>query len=233
MRAIVLSVILLLIGHEAVRAREKPERIVSGKTITAWMKILQGKDLTLRVRAITALSEAGPQAQAALPALVRLFRDKEPTLLHPLAAMALARIGAKAVPRLEKALDDELPQVRAGAALALGLIGSPARSAQPALTRLLLDRDRLVRTAAAGALEGIRAPMPRDRVALDSLAEYDPDEFPPREMKLITFPLRDAEMNELLDQLLKIDGALRGRQRGLEKALGRAHRFLLNHLPEK
>jgi HEAT repeat protein len=147
------------------------EAVVSGKTISAWIKDLQGKAVLGRVGAINALIQAGPEARTAVAALVGTFRDRDATFLHPLAAVALARIGPDAVPSLEKALGDDAETVRGGAALALGLIGPSARPAATALTRALHDRSEVVRFAAAQALgrvgPGARTALPDLRKALE------------------------------------------------------------------
>lgn len=152
--------VLLVVVAPTARAAETPEAqsIFQGRTLSQWIAALRSEQLPLRVRAITALSEAGPAASVAVPALPGVFREREASPLQPLAAMALARVGVRAIPQLERALAHESPQTRAGAALALGLIGRPAYGTAPALRRLLLDRDRLVRTAAAGVLRGICPP---------------------------------------------------------------------------
>jgi len=61
------------------------------------------------------------------------------------------------VPALIRALDQEEPTVRRNAARALGLIGSPAKEAIPALRAALRDRDPMVCGAAATALERVSA----------------------------------------------------------------------------
>jgi HEAT repeat protein len=170
-------VLVLLAGPPAWGQRDKKAKedkskavVVAGKNIQQWIKALEGKEALARVQAINALIQAGPEARLAVPALIAAFRDKDATFIHPLAAVALSRIGADAVPPLEKVLADDAYAVRSGAALALGLIGSPARSATLALAGLLKDREALVRTAAAQALGRIgslaRAGVPGLRLAL-------------------------------------------------------------------
>ena len=55
--------------------------------------------------------------------LLGVFRDTGATFLHPLAAIALSRIGAEALPELRKGLGDKTALVRSGSALALGWMG--------------------------------------------------------------------------------------------------------------
>jgi HEAT repeat protein len=134
--------------------------VVAGKSVSEWIKALASREALPRVQAINVLIQAGPEARQAVPALIGVFRDKDATFLHPLAAVALSRVGSDAVTPLEKALKDDNYTVRGGAALALGLIGRQARSAIPALATAAKDREALVRSAAVVALGriGLRTP---------------------------------------------------------------------------
>lgn len=158
MKSFVLSVgILWLAGSAPLlaqkgKASKAKEAVVQGKAISEWIKSLTGKELLDRVRAINALLQAGPEARSATPALLAVLADPDPGFLHPLAVVALSRIGADAVPELQKALDHKTPSVRARAAFTLGLIGSAARAAVPALIKSLKDADASVREGAAEAL---------------------------------------------------------------------------------
>jgi HEAT repeat protein len=152
-----LALAVLLAGHGVTSAQKdkKPpakEPQFRGKTVKEWVKALQGKDLTERVRALNALGEAGPEAKAAVPALIGMFRDKTVPFLHPIVAVRLAGIGPAAVPELSKALKDKLLLVRSGSALALSMLGPQASAAVPALAEALTDKEMLVRTTAASAL---------------------------------------------------------------------------------
>ena len=112
---------------------KKAVPVVEGKPISEWTKSLAGKELLPRIRAVNALMKAGPEARSAAPALIDLFRDKDASFLHPLAAVTLSRMGEDAVGALQKALEDPAVTVRSNAALTLGLIGPAARRAVPAL----------------------------------------------------------------------------------------------------
>jgi HEAT repeat protein len=164
--------LVLLAGGPAPGQRDKggKDLVVAGKRVSAWVKSLEGKEALPRVQAINALIQAGPEARRAVPALIGSFRDNGATFLHPLAAVALSRIGPDAVPELQKALNDDSYAVRAGAALALGLIGPASRPAVLALAGKLKDPEALVRTAAAQALGRIgslaRAGVPALRTSL-------------------------------------------------------------------
>jgi hypothetical protein len=200
---------LLLLLPPTVHAEDdaKGRLPAQGRSINQWLTSLHSKRLPERVEAVVALREAGPSARVAMPALIGLFREKEASLLQPLTAMALARIGSRAIPQLERALADPSPEVRAGTAVALGLMGRPARVALPALTRLLRDRHSLVHTTAAGALNAIQPRRWQEKLASLEPWEYE-NEGPPREPTAILYPLRSAEINELIDILLKLDRKL-------------------------
>ncbi len=153
--AIVGLCLVLVLASASARGQDDKKGkdvVVSGKSVGEWIKTLAAKEALPRVQGINALIQAGPEARRAVPALIGIFRDKDATFLHPLAAVALARVGGDAVTPLEKALKDDSYTVRGGAALALGLIGAPARPAVPALAAALKDREPLVRSAAAVAL---------------------------------------------------------------------------------
>lgn len=71
--------------------------------------------------------------------------------------------GKEAVPELIKALEDEDPEVRSAAAVALGQIGPDAKTAVPNLIWALSDRETEVRMYAALGLRGI-GPDAKDAV---------------------------------------------------------------------
>src|SRR5947199_360862 len=84
-----------------------------------------------------------------LPAVVKVLRGGDVTLSRT-AAGTLGKIGKDAVDPLAKVLlDDENPQVRRLAAVALALLGSQAGSAGPALAKALGDDSFRVRRVVA------------------------------------------------------------------------------------
>src|SRR5262245_16994831 len=110
MRAIamwVLAVLVLAAGSASGQRTKAKEAVVAGESVSAWVKTLEGKEVLPRVQAINALMQAGPEARQATAALIGTFRDRDATFLHPLALVALSRIGADAVAPLQKALKDE------------------------------------------------------------------------------------------------------------------------------
>lgn len=98
------------------------------------------------------VSAADPVPQDALVRrLIDGLKDTDPDVRQNLAA-ALAKIGPTAVEPLTAALGDALAERRAGAAYALGQIGTPARSALPKLLDALDDKDLDVRRQASYAI---------------------------------------------------------------------------------
>jgi HEAT repeat protein len=147
-----------------------------GKPLSQWIDALKGKDLLARVRALNVLlAEAGPEARPAVPALIGVFERKDESFLHPVAAVALSKIGPVAVLELRDGLRHKDKFVRSGSALALGMMGDRARPATPALTRALLDKEALVRGTAAAALGQIG---PGARSALPALKKLLEDDTP-------------------------------------------------------
>jgi HEAT repeat protein len=161
-------------GHFAAgqggKGKKAGEPVYRGKALGEWIKALKGKDLLPRVEALNVLVQAGPEARAAVPALIGVFRDSDATFLHPLAAVALARVGPGALPELKKGLKDKTALVRSGSALALSLMGPRAKDASGALAEALGDREAIVRQAAASALgqigPGAKGAAPALRKAL-------------------------------------------------------------------
>jgi HEAT repeat protein len=83
--------------------------------------------------------------------LIASLRDPDPDVRANL-AQALAKIGPTAVESLSDALADALPERRAGAATALGLMGTSAKGALPKLLELLDDKENEVRRQASQAI---------------------------------------------------------------------------------
>jgi HEAT repeat protein len=121
-------------------------------------EILRNPGRSARISAAERLAAIGPEAQGAVPSLIQALGRRNPVFsadedVPGKAAGALSRIGAVAVPALVQALKDEDSLVRAGAADALGRIGSRAASAVPALVEALRDERMIVRASAAMALK--------------------------------------------------------------------------------
>jgi len=107
------------------------------------------------------LGYIGPEAKAAVPALVKALGDSDTGVLYCV-ARALGKIGPEAkaaVPALVKTLGDSDPIVRVNATWALGEIGPDAKDAVPALVKALDGADaHAMRAAAALALGNMGSP---------------------------------------------------------------------------
>src|SRR5206468_2956462 len=93
----------------------------------------------------------GTRAVSAAPGLIELLRH-ESAITRAVAAAALARIGAEAVPALLGALKDDEKQVRRLAARTLGHIRPATEATTRALAELVNDPDPAVGEGAAEAL---------------------------------------------------------------------------------
>lgn len=124
--------------------------------------LLTNVNNAIRQAAAGALGYMGPQAEAAVPALVKSMRDKD-AVGRADAALALGKIGVgsdEVVNALTKVLTDPHPSVRCNAAFSLAQFGKAAEAAVPALTRLLEDWDSAARANATNALRSITGGAP-------------------------------------------------------------------------
>lgn len=117
-----------------------------------------------RIAAARSLSELGPDAKDAVPALIQAALEGDSVQVRRASIGAICRIGpeaAAAVPALIDALEDEDCPIRGLVADALGYIGPEARDAIPALTKAMEDRS--LQGSAKNALDKINAdPKPAD-----------------------------------------------------------------------
>jgi HEAT repeat protein len=135
---------------------------------------LDDQDPYVAFGAVIALSEIGPDAKDAIPALLRNFRRKD-LFGGSGASTALAKIGAPAVPSLLELLEDKNEDIRSQAILVLGGIGPQAKAATPALKELLAADSTKLQLAAAEALWEI-AKEPKSLFVLQAALE-DRDRF--------------------------------------------------------
>ena len=107
---------------------------------------------------LAALGAIGPDAKAAVPALIQIFESRDKTV-HRKCAQTLGKIGKDAVKPLVTALNHENNLIRIGAAMSLGEIGPAA--AKDARRQLTLhaqnDLDYQVREVASSALVKVMA----------------------------------------------------------------------------
>ena len=114
---------------------------------------LNDEDPIVDSLAAQALGKIGPNAKAAVPALLEgLYDEDKDPIVGSCAAEALGKIGPHAVPALVEALNNEHEDVRRHAARALGEIGPDAKAAVPVLLEVLNDEDEDVCECAAEAL---------------------------------------------------------------------------------
>ena len=133
--------------------------------VPALIGALDDSDKQVWSFAISALANIGPEAKAAVPALIEGFgsrrrgRDRDRRQVQTRAAFALSRIGAAAIPALIEALKTDDDGLRAGAAKALAGMGAEAGAAIPALIANLKGDDE-VRREVVEALGAIGAVKP-------------------------------------------------------------------------
>jgi HEAT repeat protein len=152
--------------------RQQREKPPEGYTPEAWaeyqndpvtfcIKELKNPDSDVRFNAADILRGLAGEAEAAIPALVEGFRDKD-RQVRAQCVFALVDIGwalkeraSGAVPALAEALRDPDDEVRSLAANALGAIGPAASAAAPRLRKALKDSAEEVREAAKEALSKV------------------------------------------------------------------------------
>ncbi|QDU88012.1 HEAT repeat protein [Pirellulimonas nuda] len=111
----------------------------------------------MRSLAVMVLTQLGPKASGAVPALVKALADSNAATKAQI-HLALAEIGPAAAPATEalaKSVADKDEFVRRSAIFALRKIGPAAKAAQPALTAGLGNKDPFDAAAAAWALAAI------------------------------------------------------------------------------
>lgn len=118
-----------------------------GRPLTFWLHFLNGPTRRQQLEAEAALRGMGVQA---VPALLQRIVAKDPWWKRTLVSLAPKDTRFKQSFHPEKQQSME-------AAVALGLLGSDAASAQPRLLRALLDNDPGVRACAARALGAMKS----------------------------------------------------------------------------
>jgi HEAT repeat protein len=141
--------------------------------ITALSAALSDKDLFVRRFAAQALGEIGPDARPAVKPLTEALKDPKKEVVEA-AATALGKIGA-AEPLAALVGDtkrDAAP--RRKAVEALGMMKADAKSAVPALTKALKDRDLRIEAAEAlGEIGPDASPALKDLQAIADSKERD------------------------------------------------------------
>ncbi|HZT79995.1 MAG TPA: HEAT repeat domain-containing protein [Gemmataceae bacterium] len=134
----------------------------------------------VRARSARDLGKRGAAARAAVPALGAVMRQDETPEVRLAAGVALAQIGRPAVPELVKALRDEDRNTRLRAARQLAVVGPDAVDAVPALVAALRENDIGLRREVLAALGEI-GPAAKDAApALIALLAEKNKELPRR-----------------------------------------------------
>jgi HEAT repeat protein len=126
--------------------------------------LMKEKDGQVRLAVFDSITMLGPDAEAAVPALVHTLRTnyggqgQEESHQDYRAALALAAIGKPAVEGLRGLLKERKESVRSEVAMSLGRIGPDAEAAVPDLIPLLGDGSARVRREASTALGLIGPP---------------------------------------------------------------------------
>lgn len=120
--------------------------------VTGLIGATNDKEKSVRLWAIRALGEIGPESKVVVPAISGALKDEDSSVRRE-AGLALAQIGPaakSAVPLLSDQLQDNDISARGSAVFALGRIGPDARAASGDLTQLL--DHRILREEASVAL---------------------------------------------------------------------------------
>ena len=116
---------------------------------------LKDKNFGLRMRAVFVVGEMGASGKTAIPELIGILETDDTGFLEATVAIALSKIGFRAVTPLRDSLSHKNAQVRRGSAYALSLIGRKAYQAVPELRKALSDDNAVVRAFSAQALGNI------------------------------------------------------------------------------
>ncbi|MCS6850181.1 MAG: HEAT repeat domain-containing protein [Gemmataceae bacterium] len=142
---------------------------INGKTLNAWIKDLEDRDVSVRVTAIQTIVQYGDGAKRAIPILIGPLGLGSPDAsVRVNAAIAVGVIGVdprdmdKAVAALQAALKDPQGIVRYQAAMALGRLGTAARAALPYLCQYTIKDQTSweIRKAAAFAIGNLAKNSP-------------------------------------------------------------------------
>jgi len=139
----------------AMKVMKGMEDAFQRKDESYFVKVLASEpSLVLRVHAVCILAEVG--GEKSVPALSDvLLHDPDPLVRHE-AAFSLGQIGLAEgnIALAEAVMNDRDPIVRHESAAALGSVGSA--ESEEVLTRVLTDKDELVRNSAEASLFNIR-----------------------------------------------------------------------------
>ena len=147
------------VRRNAANAVRMAGRDVQRKALPAMIdRLMTEKDGQVRLAVLDAVTALGPDAGAAIPALVHTLRTnyggdgREESHQDYRSALALAAIGKPAVEGLRGLLKERKENVRAEVVMALGRVGPDAAAAVPDLVPLLGDKSERIRREASMAL---------------------------------------------------------------------------------
>ncbi len=124
------------------KVRKPAQKEYEGHSKSYWIENLNNPDPSIRLDAIRAMGQYGPEASETVPALTKFMLEDSDRLVRNEAALALSKMHApSAVPAFAQALEDKEPIVRLNACLALSRLRKEARPALTALIKALRDKD--------------------------------------------------------------------------------------------
>lgn len=156
---------------------------VKGKSLEYWQTQMRSESLEHRRAGIMGLAAGGAEAKEAVPDLINLLEDKEPSVVSS-AAWALGKVGkdaVSAVPELIKLLGSKDAETRRAAAAALGAIardGGEVPDATASLLPMLQEQQPASRKTAAVALGSLAKTNAEISTALPKLVELLRDKEP-------------------------------------------------------
>ena len=165
---LVVAFVGVCLAAEPAPTPQAKEPTYQGKTLGEWMIIAKNEDTAARADAALAIGNMGPTAEAAIPVLTDLLKDRFAGISQ-LAMEALIKIGRPAIPALKGMLKDENKSARHYAAdclLGISPNGPEATAAFETTMELLTDKDAVVRCWAADDLRG-----PQAKAAIPALME--------------------------------------------------------------
>jgi HEAT repeat protein len=143
----------------------------SKEEVANLVKQLKEKNPTVRNNAARALESLDPSAKDAVPVLTEALHEQGDPIVPSVAAKALARLGANAVPALIEVLQNKEGQAQAYAAIALQRIGPDGKAATPALVEVIKKHKDLRHNARLQAIAALGKIGPGAKAAVSTLID--------------------------------------------------------------
>ncbi len=129
---------------------------LAAPAISELIRLLSDDGIGVRVYAVMALGNIGPDAYVATPSIITILLSDEDPGVRTFAAEALGNIGNPiAIDALINSFNDKDEFVRKYSALAIGKFGEDARFAVPTLMNLVMSEEVDISAAAAFSLSKI------------------------------------------------------------------------------